>query len=91
MNAGALLHEALDEIGGLCEHLRPFQLVELAMRLAPLARDAHYTVDLVSHSSVSLVATASRRDPPSAARKQRFFADASPNELKLDPKRTSLS
>jgi hypothetical protein len=27
MNAGALLHEALDEIGGLCEHLRPFQPV----------------------------------------------------------------
>jgi hypothetical protein len=61
MNAGALLHEALDEIGGLCEHLRPFQLVELAMRLVPLARDAIYTVDLASHPSVSLVATASRR------------------------------
>jgi hypothetical protein len=27
MNAGALVDEALDEIGGLCEHLRPFQLV----------------------------------------------------------------
>ena len=25
--AGAILLERLDEIGGLCEHLRPFQLV----------------------------------------------------------------
>ena len=31
MNAGVLLHEGLDEIGSPCEHLRPFQLVMLAI------------------------------------------------------------
>jgi hypothetical protein len=49
--------------------------------LAPLARDAIYTVDLASHLSISLVATASRPDPPTAARKQQSFADDSPNQL----------
>jgi hypothetical protein len=31
MNAGVVLHEGLDEIGSPCEHLRPFQLVMLAI------------------------------------------------------------
>src|SRR5208282_1551565 len=54
MNAGALLHEGLNEIGGPCEHLRPFQLVILPI-IARLACDASYTVDLNARSSTRRV------------------------------------
>ena len=54
-NAGAILLERLDEVGGLYEHFWPFQLVNLEIRLAPLARGRQLSIDLASHPFVSFV------------------------------------
>jgi hypothetical protein len=52
MNAVALLREGLDEVGGPCEHLRPFQLAMLAIVGVVRVRRQLY-VNLSSHTSVS--------------------------------------
>src|SRR5580704_17139983 len=52
MNAVALLREGLDEVGGPCEHLRPFQLAMLAI-VGVVSVRRHLYVDLSSQTSVS--------------------------------------